>query len=108
MTAKAMPGVRPQPYLVSHFRRRGLSREGGTPTAAAPNVSWKSLHDLAVERNIQTFHLDVPGYSKPDRPVDQLEDDKGDDDVINEHDRHTVDLIEDLGRIALDQAAGAA
>src|SRR5262245_13290590 len=80
MTAKAMPGIRPQPYLVLLLRRRRFAREGGARTAAAPDFGPRSLHDLAVERNVQTFHLDVPCHPQPDRPVDQLEDDKGRDD----------------------------
>src|SRR3984893_12185728 len=65
------------------------------------------LHGLAVQRDVETFALDFGGDAQADDEVDDLEDDQRDDGVIDDDDDHALDLVEHLGRIALDEAGGS-
>src|SRR5262245_13499077 len=91
---------------------RGPGASRGPSTARAvpglrPN-RIRSVHGLAVQREIETFALHLVGDAQPDEDVDDLEDDQRDDGVVDEDDDDTVDLVEELYRIAFEQAGGAA
>src|SRR5579859_4877392 len=93
----AMPGIRPGPYLgksdAARDRRRSV---------------FRSLHHFAVQRDVEALGLDLLRNTKPDGPVDQLEDDQGHDDIVDEHDGDALDLVDDLRGVPLDQARGLA
>src|SRR5215475_9368012 len=67
-----------------------------------------SLHNFAMERQIETIALDVLGYAQPDEDIDDLEDNQRHDAVVNEHGADTDGLVHDLHCIALKQASRAA
>ena len=70
--APASPGNRPP--------RNENPKAGVSPLTAL-------LHDLAMQRQIEAFALDLFADAQPDDHVDDLEDDQGHDHVVDEHDR---------------------
>src|SRR5271163_3519121 len=63
------------------------------------------LHCLAVKRQVEALALNFGVDPKPDRKIDQFEQDQRDDDIIDDRDRDPVELHEHLMRIAVDQPA---
>src|SRR5512132_643546 len=81
-TARAVPGLRPN------------------------RIS--SMDGLAMQREIETLALHLIADAQADEDVDDFEDDQRHDGVVDEHDDDAIDLVEELSRIALEQAGGAA
>src|SRR5258708_23257692 len=57
---------------------------------------------------METFALDLLADSQADEDVDDLEDDQRHDGVVDEDNHEAFDLVEQLHRIAFDQAGRAA
>ncbi len=76
--------------------------------AAAPSGNRGSEHLLAVQADVQTFAFLLFGDAQADDPVDDLEDDEGDDGVVDDGEAHALGLDQDLGHIAFQGAGGAA
>src|SRR5262245_744318 len=58
-----------------------------------------------MQREVEAFAFDFALHPQADRPVDQLEDDERDDDVVDEHDGDAFDLVDDLAGMSVDQSA---
>src|ERR1700719_4511180 len=58
-----------------------------------------------MKRQVETLAFDFGVDPKPYRKIDQFEQDKRDDDIIDHSHRYPIELHEDLMRIAVDQAA---
>src|SRR5215510_5619857 len=91
---------------------RGPSLRWDPPTARAvpglrPN-RISSVNRLAVQREIETLALHLIADAQADEDVDDLENDQRDDGVVDEDDDDAIDLVEELARISLEQAGGAA
>src|SRR5271169_1144474 len=66
-----------------------------------------SVNDFAVQGEVEAVALDLVRDAQADDRFDDGENDDGDDCVID-NDRHDTDaLIDDLARVALDEAGGA-
>ena len=76
--------------------------------AAALIAKGVLLHHLAVQGEIETVALDFVGDPQADRHVDDLQDDQRDDRVIDDDRADADQLIDDLARVAFDQAGVAA
>jgi hypothetical protein len=61
----------------------------------------RSLHHFAVKRYIEALGLDILRHPQADRVLDPLQDDHGHDRVVGNDQRDALDLIEELGRVAL-------
>src|SRR5262249_25251649 len=66
------------------------------------------LDDFAVQCEVEALALDFVGDAQTDYGVDDLEQDQGDDRVVDEHDHNALDLVDHLCGIAFDQAGRAA
>src|SRR5690348_10385732 len=66
------------------------------------------LNRLAVQGDIEAFAFDIAADPQADHHVDDLEQDQGDHGVINDDDGDALELIDQRGGVALDQAGGAA
>src|SRR5262245_61664318 len=102
-----MPSAAPAAQKV---RGPGLRRDPSTARAVPglrPN-RIRSVYGLAVQCEIETFALHLVAHAQPDEDVDDLEDDQRHDGVVDEDDHDAIDLVEELCRVAFDQAGGAA
>ena len=61
-----------------------------------------------MQREIETFALDVLAHPQADNHVDDFQDDQGHDHVVDEHGGDADELGEHLAGITLDQPGGAA
>src|ERR1700755_2966975 len=78
---------------------------GGSQKAAGRR---KLVNDFAVQGEVQTVALHLFRDAQPDSDVDNLQDDEGDDRVVDDDRDHPLDLIDELSDIALQQAGVAA
>src|SRR5215472_2913302 len=81
----------------------GAGSSAPTVVAIAP-----LLHGFAVQCQVETVALGLLLDAQADDDVDHLEDDEAGEHVPRNDDRDALDLVEDLARIALEQAGGAA
>src|SRR5689334_7730703 len=80
---------------------------GGPPRSrSAPRrTRIDLLYRLPVKGQVETLAFNFGVDPKPDRKIDQFEQDQRDDDIIDDRDRDPVELHEHLMRIAVDQPA---
>src|ERR1700733_11619996 len=78
---------------------------GGNPTPPGAAVL---VNDFAVKGEIEAVALHLVGDAQPDRDVDNLQDDEGDDRVVDDDRGHTFELVDELPDIAFQQARVAA
>ena len=64
------------------------------------------LHAFAMERGVEPFRLLVPGDSKPDQGIDDLQDDPGPDGREGTNRQHAIELGQELPAVAVDQTDG--
>src|SRR5215217_2938606 len=67
-----------------------------------------ALHCFAVQREVEALALDLFFDAQSDDDVDHLEDDQADDRAVDEHDHDALDLVDELSRVAFEQAGGSA
>src|SRR5207247_3664006 len=113
-TRRGLPGwldAIPDDYAQNRERPRGepgpLDERGGAGIRPY-RIGYGLLHHLAVEREVEPLALDLHGYAQPHDEVEHLEDDVGRHRVVDEDDQDAFDLVDHLGRVAFDQAGGAA
>ena len=70
-----------------------------------PNYSDTLAAVAAVQRQVEALAFNFGIDPKPDREIDQFEQDQRDDDIINDRHCDPVELHEHLMRIAVDQTA---
>ena len=62
------------------------------------------LHNLAMQGEIETVAFHLGADPEPDRHLDQEQDNRGDNDVVCNDDANADQLVDDLARVAFDQA----
>src|SRR3984957_2163678 len=90
---------------------RGASKVRGEelrPAAAKAAGRRSSVNDFAVQGQVETVALHLFGNAQADRDVDDLQDDEGNDRVVDDDRGHPLELVDELPDVALQQAGVAA